>query len=222
MRGMSSASKSNKNHYETLKVKHNATQEEIKSSYYKLSKQYHPDVNNEEGAKKKFRDISEAYEIVGNYKFRRQYDRGMTARGVINVKHNEKSSSSVNDDYYDDNDDDKNIEHMAFYKSRMRNYPKPVRTANSKIYNFDEWTRAHYGDSFQRTVLRKQKNIKFQEKMVEDHNDSLKVNEEITLLIGMATVIFLAVGLLTISKHNYDNPTKNDNDNVNDNNDLKR
>lgn len=66
-----------RNHYESLGISPGSTQGEVKSAYYKLSKVYHPDKNqgNEEYAKK-FRDISEAYEVLGNTQSRRLYDKG--------------------------------------------------------------------------------------------------------------------------------------------------
>lgn len=66
-----------KNHYEVLGISPKATQAEIKSAYYNLSKIYHPDKN--EGSSEaaiKFRDITSAYEILGNVRTRRLYDKG--------------------------------------------------------------------------------------------------------------------------------------------------
>lgn len=65
------------NHYDVLGVTPKATQSDIKTAYYKLSMKYHPDKNkNSEVAAQKFRDISTAYEVLGNFKLRRLYDRG--------------------------------------------------------------------------------------------------------------------------------------------------
>lgn len=61
-----------KNYYDILGVKRDATEKEIKSQYYKLSKQYHPDVNPE--GEEKFKEISEAYSILGNPEKRKAYD----------------------------------------------------------------------------------------------------------------------------------------------------
>ena len=63
-----------KDYYETLGVSKDATDVEIKSAYRKLAKQYHPDINKEEGAEAKFKEIQEAYDVLGDENKRRQYD----------------------------------------------------------------------------------------------------------------------------------------------------
>lgn len=66
-----------KTHYEALGIHPNSTQGEIKKAYYKLSMVYHPDKNqgNAEYAQK-FKDISAAYEVLGNVNSRKLYDKG--------------------------------------------------------------------------------------------------------------------------------------------------
>lgn len=59
-------------HYDTLGVEKTATQEEIKKAYRKLSKQYHPDMS--DGDEAKFKQIAEAYDVLGDTQKRQQYD----------------------------------------------------------------------------------------------------------------------------------------------------
>lgn len=68
-----------KDFYSTLGVGRGATQDEIKKAYFKLAKEYHPDVNKAPEAKEKFATINEAYETLGDDSKRRVYDQtGMT------------------------------------------------------------------------------------------------------------------------------------------------
>lgn len=62
-------------HYETLGVEKNATQDEIKKAYRKLAMRWHPDQNsNDPEATEKFKQISEAYEVLSNEAKRAEYD----------------------------------------------------------------------------------------------------------------------------------------------------
>lgn len=66
-----------RNHYNSLGITPKATQADIKSAYYELSKVYHPDRNQgSEENLQKFRDVTEAYEVLGNVRTRKLYDRG--------------------------------------------------------------------------------------------------------------------------------------------------
>lgn len=61
--------------YEILEVDRNATADEIKQSYRRLAKKYHPDLNpGDHEAQEKFKEISSAYEVLGNEEKRRLYD----------------------------------------------------------------------------------------------------------------------------------------------------
>ncbi|KAJ6790775.1 chaperone protein dnaJ A6, chloroplastic-like [Iris pallida] len=61
--------------YSILGVSKNASKSEIKSAYRKLARSYHPDVNKESGAEQKFKDISNAYEVLSDDEKRSLYDR---------------------------------------------------------------------------------------------------------------------------------------------------
>lgn len=118
-----------KSHYESLNIHKNATHKEIKDAYYRLSMIYHPDKNKGcEKAAKMFRDITSAYEVLGNVRQRKLYDSGA------------------------------NINQMT---PRHTTTQKPFETMNTKRdvcksnfsnrdYNFDQWSRTHYTNVFQR------------------------------------------------------------------------
>lgn len=64
-----------RDYYEVLQVERNASGDEIKRSYRKLAMRYHPDRNpNNKEAEAKFREASEAYEVLSNDDKRRKYD----------------------------------------------------------------------------------------------------------------------------------------------------
>ncbi len=65
-----------KDYYKILGVPENASQEEIKNAFRKLAFKYHPDKNpgNEKPAEEKFKEINEAYSILGDAGKRQQYD----------------------------------------------------------------------------------------------------------------------------------------------------
>lgn len=63
-----------KDYYEILGVQRDAPQQTIKSAYRKLARKYHPDVNKSKDAQEKFKDINEAYEVLGDENKRKRYD----------------------------------------------------------------------------------------------------------------------------------------------------
>jgi curved DNA-binding protein len=60
--------------YETLGVSENASADEIKKSYRKLARKYHPDINKDESAVEKFKEINAAYEVLSDSEKKAQYD----------------------------------------------------------------------------------------------------------------------------------------------------
>jgi curved DNA-binding protein len=61
--------------YEALGVPRTATPEQLQRAYRKLARTYHPDVNKDPGAEERFKEISEAYDVLSDPETRKRYDR---------------------------------------------------------------------------------------------------------------------------------------------------
>ena len=72
-----------RDYYEVLGVARSASAEEIRRAYRKLARQHHPDVNREDGAEDRFKEVNEAYEVLSVPDRRAAYDRfGHAANGM--------------------------------------------------------------------------------------------------------------------------------------------
>ncbi|MEY4505034.1 MAG: hypothetical protein RL154_1331 [Pseudomonadota bacterium] len=60
--------------YETLEIKSDATEEEVKKAFRRLARKYHPDINKTPEAEEKFKEINAAYEVLSDKEKRKQYD----------------------------------------------------------------------------------------------------------------------------------------------------
>lgn len=66
---------SKRDYYEVLGIARTASDDDIKKSFRRLAKQYHPDANKEQGAEARFIEINEAYEVLSDPQKRAAYDR---------------------------------------------------------------------------------------------------------------------------------------------------
>ncbi|MGH2369996.1 MAG: DnaJ domain-containing protein, partial [Chloroflexota bacterium] len=64
-----------RDYYEVLGVARGAADDEIKRAYRQLARKYHPDVNKEADAESRFKEVTEAYEVLGDAQKRQMYDR---------------------------------------------------------------------------------------------------------------------------------------------------
>ena len=64
-----------KDYYETMGVARDATADEVKRSYRRLARKYHPDVSKEPDAEERFKEVQEAYEVLKDSEKRTAYDR---------------------------------------------------------------------------------------------------------------------------------------------------
>jgi curved DNA-binding protein len=62
-------------YYEALGVPRDASNEDVRRAYRRLAREYHPDVNKQAGAEDRFKEISEAYEVLRDPEKRERYDR---------------------------------------------------------------------------------------------------------------------------------------------------
>jgi len=128
-----------KSHYEALNISKSATHKEIKDAYYRLSMIYHPDKNKgSEEAAKIFRDITSAYEILGNVRQRKLYDSG------ANLNQNSSQFTTKQ----------KPFETMYTKKDIYKT------NAHSRDYNFDQWSKAHYTNVFRRHYETREKHTR--------------------------------------------------------------
>ena len=88
-----------KDYYKILGVPKNAGDDDIKKAYRKLAMQYHPDRNagKEEWANEKFKEINEAYAVLGNPEKRGQYDRFGTVGDIGDIFGNRATQTTFED-----------------------------------------------------------------------------------------------------------------------------
>lgn len=83
------------NHYDTLKVNPQATQEEIKQAYRRLAKLFHPDSQKETANHEQIVEINAAYEVLGDPQRRQFYDRQRGARSPVFSTHSQQRSTTA-------------------------------------------------------------------------------------------------------------------------------
>jgi len=71
-----------KDYYKTLGVSRDVSADDLKKSYRKLARKYHPDVSKEVGAEEKFKEVGEAYEVLKDTEKRAQYDQFGSSYGT--------------------------------------------------------------------------------------------------------------------------------------------
>lgn len=64
-----------RDYYEVLDISRTANVDEIKRAYRRLARQYHPDINRDEDAEERFKEVNEAYEVLSDDEKRAAYDR---------------------------------------------------------------------------------------------------------------------------------------------------
>ncbi|XP_045770827.1 dnaJ homolog subfamily C member 30, mitochondrial [Maniola jurtina] len=175
-------------HYDVLGITPKATQNDIKSAYYKLSKLYHPDKSKDEESAKKFRAITEAYEVLGNIKLKKMYDKGLLVG----------RSSATHTDYKPE--EEPTDPTLKFYKSRKDRNVVPTMDGKTPIYDFDAWSKHHYGSLLKKNQDQKEFVRKQREKQISKEQSA---KQELTLY-SMFAIGTLFMALLVYGTADYD------------------
>ncbi|XP_055308305.1 dnaJ homolog subfamily C member 4 [Sitodiplosis mosellana] len=134
-----------RNFYDDLGIQKTATQSEIKSAYYNLSMVLHPDKNKgNEVASKRFRIVSEAYEVLGNFRTRRMYDKGIGSYGRASPT--TESPGVETEIIHEEIEDDAQTK---FYKQHMVKSQPPEMSDRMTARDFDNWASNKITQSFQ-------------------------------------------------------------------------
>lgn len=128
-----------RDYYEVLGVAKDASPDEIKSAYRKLARQHHPDVSKEpkEVAEEKFKEISEAYEVLSDAEKRKLYDQygfagvnGQFGEGGFNMDRDFSHYDDISDIFGD-------LFGSFFGGGGRRQQPNSPRTGESLRYDLD-------------------------------------------------------------------------------------
>ena len=94
-------------YYSILGVQRKASEEDVKKAYKALAKKWHPDKNpnNQEVATRKFKEVSEAYQVLGDAVKRREYDRGRDESGARQSSNKSRRRHGDHETWSDSQDD---------------------------------------------------------------------------------------------------------------------
>lgn len=158
-----------KSHYEALNIPKTATHKEVKDAYYRLSMIYHPDKNKgSEEAANIFRDITSAYEVLGNVRQRRLYDSG---------------SSPIQ----------KSPQYTTYRPFETMNTKNDLYKANvrNRDYNFDKWSKAHYSNIYQRQYTSRE--ILNHRKINEEHSMRQNRYSTLTAIVSISILTLMVM-----------------------------
>lgn len=115
-----------RNHYEVLGISRNASQDQIKQAYRKLSKQHHPDISGgSKESEKIFLKVQEAYTVLKDTASREKYDASMDSvnqSGMHKNEHNNttRQQTSVKNHEFNMNNIEKNFEHFFGFNPKTK------------------------------------------------------------------------------------------------------
>ena len=174
------------NYYDILKVKPNASKEEIKASYKSLIKKYHPDVypGDKTFAERKTKSLNTAYDVLSDDKKRAEYD------SEIFTPHNcdNPNNNTTQENYYDYYKEDIN------YTTRSNNYyhSRSNTTSNNKTYqNNNNNYKNNNNNSAYKSGTSDTRYNKVREKVI-TYTSNLESSQKIWLLV-ISVFIIIAI-----------------------------
>ncbi|KAI8912693.1 DnaJ domain-containing protein [Gorgonomyces haynaldii] len=159
--------------YKILQVQPNADKKEIKSQYYKLSKQYHPDLNPSEESHALFLEIGQAYQVLSDERKRKEYDQ----------QHSRVSQTST-----------------RIYR-RQREKMKPddwvlyrTRNPQKKHFDYERHAEEHYGVYEEREQKRTHRAVKSEYYRTKYNEHAAAVRTGRWVMLGALTIFVFASG----------------------------
>ncbi|XP_003742950.1 dnaJ homolog subfamily C member 30, mitochondrial [Galendromus occidentalis] len=160
---------SKRTHYDCLELPLSATSKEIKSAFYRLSMKHHPDKNlDKEDSAEKFRRVSEAYRVLSNEETKRLYD--------AELRNTSASPASFGGSP---------VRKPSMRGAHVSARPPPPM-GRSKIYNFDEFYRQHYGQDAREMNEQRQSRAREEEELGEETGRRGLILTVLTFMILLA------------------------------------
>jgi len=176
-------------HYQTLGISKGASQAEIKKAYYDLSMKYHPDKGEGIGSEEKFRGITSAYEVLGNPRLRRMYDKGLLS------SNGDELDASV---HYP-TESTEPLKEMS---------PEEVKRMKRSMQSFDRWSVEQISKGFKRT--QKERFITGAKFSYREYRDNT-MGEMKFLMVIIGIIILVTVVSLDFPKRFDSSRSKTDN-----------
>ena len=168
-----------RNLYDILQISPNASQAEVKSAYFRLSKVCHPDVNPASDAQSKFAELTDAYDTLGNVHKRHLYD--------VTMHRHMPSEMPVTDM----SDELKQYRESIRKKFKARHEKRA--SGHTKQFDFDRFYREHYPEEIARQKMDKE--IRFGREESDINDRAMAYNRLyffMAALAGFAGIMFLS------------------------------